>query len=1192
MQAFKEQLELVEEVNITPSPQAPTAGRRRPTRRGGTLGMDVYVADIEDAVVLLEQDGVFSWQLPSSRERFSLTEKQRKGRIVPPSGQRIHFEFEVKPDTPARRTAGPQEYRLGPIGDFALGYLRAFVLKFTARVVAGQAMSFLERNTHRGLVAIPSPEIETWHTIEDISQVHLPADRSPRLLLLIHGCFSSTVGSFGILGATEWGRSFVTAAVQNYDAVVGFDHATLSDDPLENAADLLRRCSLGSGKLAPTIDIVCFSRGGLVARSFVEQLLPEAVPPKANVGRIVFVAATHSGTRLAEPDNWNRLVDLYTNIVAGISSVVSLMPHAAGIPTIISGLLQSVGAFVKYLVSYAVADNVIPGLSAMEPGSDFVRTINELQTGERESRTDWYIISSDFEAKVFGDGHEPKEFPLRLAVNLAEGFVDQLMKAPNDLVVDSSSMLGTGVRTGAHIKDVYDFGTNSQVYHLAYFGRPEVCGALGEWLGLSAASEKPVAKVESPPLPTLVGPDVPQVVDTNISVVSAVDSAGSVRRQMRNSLYDYAVVTSESAELEPGGYYVYMAEDLGSRLEGVESRTSIADALKLDTEHSAVEVDLVEAEAGELRYGDRPQVVTDYETPIGVVAANTQIASSDSLGHGQIAGLGFMPRRTAGSGEGARAAPIRGKRRPIGSTGPRPKGGPRRIPQSDESESDLVKAYVRAEMPASVKVDDTATVACAVSRHDLKRWVRDIVTEAGYAEIFEEEPLALQIVPKANVEVVGEEIQHVQLPAAGQILQLEFQVRPTQAGKCEVWLEVRQDATVPLLTLRLMAKATARARRTQNYTAAHASVPTVGPDVGEIQLRIIEMERGLDTIFRYELSATTLGILTPHHDSKPIRDRASFVARMYQSIEERWLDTREDAESFEQELREYGGELFDELFPRDFQKILWDNRKRLRNVLIISEEPFIPWELIHLKRPGGALPKETIFLGQLGAVRWLRGGGGGGGYPPNCIYARPGRVLYLVPDYPHPEYALTDTRAEATFIEQHLGGTEVGKSANEVRRVLGGGKFDVLHFAGHGQASSANIGDSSILLAGYWRGRDYVPSYLTARTVRNQANFDRKCGPLIILNACQVGRLGHSLTSMGGFAEAFLARGASAFVSPLWAVGDAPARTFIEAFYRTLLAGKTVAEAVTAGRDKARRAGDATWLAYAVYANPRATLHT
>jgi len=124
----------------------------------------------------------------------------------------------------------------------------------------------------------------------------------------------------------------------------------------------------------------------------------------------------------------------------------------------------------------------------------------------------------------------------------------------------------------------------------------------------------------------------------------------------------------------------------------------------------------------------------------------------------------------------------------------------------------------------------------------------------------------------------------------------------------------------------------------------------------------------------------------------------------------------------------------------------------------------------------------------------------------------------------------------------------------------------------------------------------WVPTHLDADTVRNFADLRSPDGakPIIVVNACQAGRLGRKLTGVGGFAESFLLRGAGAFLGALWQVGDQLARTFTETWYAQLLKGDTVARATIAARKAARQSphvlDQSTWLAYVVYAHPGAVL--
>jgi hypothetical protein len=202
------------------------------------------------------------------------------------------------------------------------------------------------------------------------------------------------------------------------------------------------------------------------------------------------------------------------------------------------------------------------------------------------------------------------------------------------------------------------------------------------------------------------------------------------------------------------------------------------------------------------------------------------------------------------------------------------------------------------------------------------------------------------------------------------------------------------------------------------------------------------------------------------------------------------------------------------------------------------------------------------------------------------------RARYVIPDYPDQRWRLPESRDERAFLEGALGATAVVSHHEEVLELLRGGDFDLLHIAGHGYAPPGELGDAQILLQGRMDGDGYQPEALLASVVRQ--NFDRRDGrrpgPIVVLNACQAGRLGTRLSTVGGFAEAFVGGGAAAFVGCLWSVGDGLARMFVEAFYEKLMAGATVCEATVGAREVARARGDSTWLVYTVYAHPSARL--
>ena len=182
--------------------------------------------------------------------------------------------------------------------------------------------------------------------------------------------------------------------------------------------------------------------------------------------------------------------------------------------------------------------------------------------------------------------------------------------------------------------------------------------------------------------------------------------------------------------------------------------------------------------------------------------------------------------------------------------------------------------------------------------------------------------------------------------------------------------------------------------------------------------------------------------------------------------------------------------------------------------------------------------------------------------------------------------------AEAGFLKDRFGAKPVTATPAGVERLLRGGGFDLLHFAGHGAARSDDIADAKVLLRGRRRGATIREQYLSSTDVSQNVDWTDPgvTGPIVVFNACQTGRSGELFTTVGGFAKAFLDAGASAFVSCLWSVHEEPAQVFVETLYDELLGGTPMSRASALARAAARDADDPTWLAYVVYARPDAVL--
>ncbi len=494
-----------------------------------------------------------------------------------------------------------------------------------------------------------------------------------------------------------------------------------------------------------------------------------------------------------------------------------------------------------------------------------------------------------------------------------------------------------------------------------------------------------------------------------------------------------------------------------------------------------------------------------------------------------------------------------------------------------------IPCHFSATIDEALVLMRATTVEVVLSRETLEEEIsKTTAVSSGAVDVSRK--IVVQIIPRANFEIVGDDRAECDPPEVDQPTRLYFDVRPTQLGEAELWVVIRQGQ-VPISTLMLKPLVVERRPRSVKQSPAEARVVMPKPLLEHIhQLRILEIFNGSECRYLYDLESPKLGLLG-RFESAPLRgDRESYVKSIYSEIETRWVSNAGDVEAFNQDLRAYGAALFKALFPEQLQRILWENRGNLDSVMVISTEPFIPWEIVHLSEPGRPLGDEMRFLAQLGLVRWLHGN-----WPPEELHIGEGAAFYVIPDYPDRRWKLPEAQKEKEFLVQCFHAGPITPTPNDVRKCIAEGKFELLHFAGHGQAESNDISRAKIMLEGRMESGKYVPAYLESVTVQQFGRLG-ELHPIVVLNACQAGRLGSQLTSIGGFAKAFLEAGAGVFTGCLWSVGDDVSRLFIESWYRALGERRRLSEATIRAREAARIAGDGTWLAYTVYGHPHARL--
>jgi CHAT domain len=284
---------------------------------------------------------------------------------------------------------------------------------------------------------------------------------------------------------------------------------------------------------------------------------------------------------------------------------------------------------------------------------------------------------------------------------------------------------------------------------------------------------------------------------------------------------------------------------------------------------------------------------------------------------------------------------------------------------------------------------------------------------------------------------------------------------------------------------------------------------------------------------------------------------------------------------YDEEVKKIGWNLFDKLFHEDpnnpslsFKRFYWQEMHVLpegSTVQIISDEPYIPWEILRpsRKKEDGYWDTEEPFLCQRFALsRWLAG--------PQRVSRLPLLRVALVA----PPSNLRWVKKEVDAITQMEGLRVITiEDKQQLEQFFQHGEADVLHFACHGKYQSADPGRSVVILGNrYLRPNDLVAGY---------RNFGRT-QPLVFLNACDSGREGVGLVGLDGWATTFMNCNVGFFIGSVWKTTDELACEFAKVFYEWLRKGYPVGEAVRAARKAVERTGDATYLSYTIYANPRA----
>jgi len=294
---------------------------------------------------------------------------------------------------------------------------------------------------------------------------------SGRTLLFVHGTFSNADNMLGEFAVTPHGKAFLNAAhsgERKYDNIVFFEHATLAVSPVINALELGRFMAGSSGQ----IDVIAHSRGGLIARWWLEAFGKSLVLSPDKPVHVVFAGSPLHGTSLAAPDKLQHAMSLFSNIGTFAAGTMRLASAANPFLWVASSLIEVIVSVTGTLANTALLDALvalIPGLSGQSRVENN-HELNLLRLGPCAVSPMYYVVKSNFETDNPGWMFW-QNFREDRMKDLA---ADIVFPGANDLVVDTFSMTELGeLDFPLKVQDVCDFKTSKTVWHCNYFRQQE-----------------------------------------------------------------------------------------------------------------------------------------------------------------------------------------------------------------------------------------------------------------------------------------------------------------------------------------------------------------------------------------------------------------------------------------------------------------------------------------------------------------------------------------------------------------------------------------------------------------------------------------------------------------------------------------------------------------------------------------------
>ena len=299
----------------------------------------------------------------------------------------------------------------------------------------------------------------------------------------------------------------------------------------------------------------------------------------------------------------------------------------------------------------------------------------------------------------------------------------------------------------------------------------------------------------------------------------------------------------------------------------------------------------------------------------------------------------------------------------------------------------------------------------------------------------------------------------------------------------------------------------------------------------------------------------------------------------------RWMNkagrTGYSGEEVLAKLRQTGQMLCNTLLPSDVREKLRNTRATCLQLTIDDDLVHIPWELLEI---GDAFLCQRFSMGRLVQTRHDASGVGQRGLSEPLrmwILACPGQGLDHVISEGMAICAATDrVNADGPVTDAVFDSQATPDQITEGLK-----QYDVVHFAGHAEYNVTHPGRSG------WKTN---AGRFSAEDVR-QLRGGSAMPALVFSNACQSACTGkwrtpsHTGRDIFGLVNAFMLAGVRHYLGSSWDIPDASGSAFALEFYRHLLSGENIGEAVRQARSALTDKGsESCWTSYVLYGDPTA----